>query len=354
MRLILQIFIGVVLGGVAGAMVEACSVPPRHMYLDHRAAIQDAGWIARVRPVRRIQEDNRSGYRLEVVEYLKGEGPNVIEVETGGWGDLPAQAHSTEPAAGNDYGHSLSQFWLRGGRGTNAPDCEIHPSFRFAGNEYLLFGPLDYNLGFENIALEDDAWLQFVRDELAGVSTLPFPVEFSELLGRAEAILHVEAEWRDGHVYINERVLKGDRESYLETIHPIPEAYFDSMLDWDCIAAREGVPRDRIPASRSRVERIYVLERIPTEVVMVNSEGGCVLPSGEPLSQWWDRSQVRIEARGVFAIREYLVFNLVDGQIQLNTEFFHRWSRDPILDGGQAIEALTMPEFELLLEGAGP
>jgi len=149
---------------------QPCFSPPDGMYGNAESIIKDADWIARVRPVSGKKNDGRHRIiSVVVLEYLKGKGPRVI--------DIPGSTNrhfDPEPAEGNYYAHQTSQFWSFDGNYFNDTDCRIYPEFLFDKSEFLIFGPKQYALGYEQITSENDQWLTFVRDKLAGKKTKSF------------------------------------------------------------------------------------------------------------------------------------------------------------------------------------
>lgn len=69
MRFLVWLFAG--LSWALGVAAYACPVALPNMVIDHRTAIAEAEWIALVRAGR----ESETRARLDVVEYVKGDGP---------------------------------------------------------------------------------------------------------------------------------------------------------------------------------------------------------------------------------------------------------------------------------------
>lgn len=281
----------------------ACSGAPPHMYLSHVEAIEDADWIALAIGSKRAD----GGIEMRATEYLKGSGPErflLSRASTEG-----ARDDELVAAESNYYGHTSSSFWLHGGRSYNEPDCKIHPSILFGERQYLIFGPLDYNVGFENIAGEEDEWLAYVRDHLRGQNPKnPFPTMLSDYLRDAWAIVRFRAEWREGNASWTEEVLKGDKSSYAHMLFISPVAYFDTAVKPDCI--RYGEPR-----KIADFDRIFVIEKEPSTETLSFQHVECV---GADLD-----SAASIRGRGIFSsngARELRV-RTVDGVATVQPDF---------------------------------
>lgn len=140
-----------------------------------------------------------------------------------------------EPSEGNYYGHTTSKFWVDGGRSFSEPDCRIDPVIIFGEREYVIFGPLDYNVGFENIAVEGDKWLEFIKKRLRGETSMrPFPKPLESYLANSAAIVRFRAEWLKDKVIWSEEVLKGDMSSYAHALFISPAAFFDTAVNPNC------------------------------------------------------------------------------------------------------------------------
>ena len=331
-----------VIATALGAPVWACFGPPPHMYLDHYESVESAQWIALVQAVR---GEGGSEARLRVIEYLKGSGPAEITlgelVNAYEWG-----RDADRPLPGNYFAHTTSDFWDTGGRGYNSTDCRIYPEFQ-GGQHYLVFGPLDYNLGYENIALAaDDAWLGFVRDVVAGEATHPEPVRLADYLGEAEAIIRVRARLDDGVVRIDEEVLHGAGEAYLGMTTIYPDQWYRHALDPECSPHLSG------PAAS--VDEIIVIERIPDEPVLQRESYGCSSPEQIPATSRYSLWFVDLRSRGIFARNGFKRFRIEDGSIDLNPGRASRGFRRPyVLQDGTAPAEVSLLQFlELLPERA--
>ncbi|MEM1105781.1 MAG: hypothetical protein AAGH87_05270 [Pseudomonadota bacterium] len=283
----------------------ACSSPPSHMYVNHDAAIEDASWIALASPIRRVETDRGMAYEMQALEYLKGEGPSVFSIENG-W-QRAANGHSVQAAEANYYGHSVSTFWEFGGLYSNWSDCKIHPGFYFTDQKYLIFGPLDYNVGFENVTDVDDVWLEYVREKVSGLNPAkPFPLDATEYLRRAEAVLRVQVSW-DGTSshWIVDR-LTGPDLPYLNMAHVSPSAAFDSMIDPNC---------DPLLAQQERPEALdflYVFERLPKGNVKKVEGVFCMGGNKE--------ANGSVEAYGRFSLTGVRAFDIEAGSVRLSKE----------------------------------
>lgn len=317
-----------------GAPVWACVGPPSHMYLGHYDSVESAEWIALVQAVR--GEDGAEA-RLRVIEYIKGSGPGEITlgelVNVYEWG-----RDADRPLPGNYFAHTTSDFWDTGGRGYNSTDCRIYPEFQ-GGQHYLVFGPLDYNLGYENIALAaDDAWLGFVRDVVAGQATHPEPVRLADYLGEAEAVIRVRARLDDGVVRIDEEVLHGAGDAYLGMTTIYPDQWYRHALDPACSLHWNG------PAAN--VDEIIVIERIPDEPVLQRESYLCRSPEQIPTTQRGNLSSVNLRARGIFARNAYKRFTIEDGGMELNAERpFRGHRRSYVLQDSSTPEHVSLVQF---------
>ncbi len=280
-------------------VLYACYLPPKHMYVGHDETIDNAKWIARVRAIR------RKGDSVEVraIEYLKGDGPELFilpNVST-----THENNDSTKPSDSNYFGHSVSRFWVNGGRSFNSGDCSIHPSIMFGDNEYLIFGPLDYNLGFENITAQNDLWLKYVRDYLKGLKpSKPFPKLLETYIDEVAAVIRVQARWEGGRVIWEEEVLKGDKNSYINTIIPVPDAYFNYVANPNCHGIL-GVYRNK-----KKFDRLYILEHMPVGQVTINDTLlNCFSADG--------KAHAQISATGRFVKNGVAEFDLLNSDSEL-------------------------------------
>lgn len=269
------------------------------MYLSHQDSIEDAEWIVRAKAVTRVN----GGFKMQALEYLKGSGPNTFvlpDATTDG-----ASYDELEPSDANYFGHESSKFWAFGGRSSNEPDCRIHPSILFGERQYLIFGPLDYNVGFENIAIENDRWLQYVRDYLKDEKPKPlFPMTFERYVGDASAIVRFRAEWKDDKAVWTEDVLKGEAASYAHRIFISPPAFFDTAVNPNC--TKYGERRKLRP-----FDKIYVIENLQDSEILVSQHLECVGAD--------KGSSGYIEARGIFLNNGMNEFNVItrDGKTTL-------------------------------------
>ncbi len=211
----------------------ACDVPPAHMYLPHDQAIDDAEWIVLAEAVQRSETNGRPSYQMKAIEHVKGSGPETFTIMNRN--ELQrAFRHSEEPSSANYFAHQTSDFWDDAKTYSNWPDCRIHPVFGFSGPRYLIFGPKDYAIGFENVT-ENDAWLNYVRQRVAGGKpTKPFPKTAKDYFNDAKAIVRVTAEWKHNTAVWKETVIKGDKPSYITTLFISPAAELSSYLNPAC------------------------------------------------------------------------------------------------------------------------
>lgn len=273
----------------------ACSVPPEHMYLSHDEAIDDAEWIARVVADSRVN----GGMKMKVLEYIKGSGPEFIDIENASTKN--ALWHSKIAAEANYYGHTVSSFWKFGGRLFNEPDCKIHPTFLFSDHQYLIFGPLDYSVGFEQITSEDDYWLEYVKERVNGnLPTKPTEVSLASYLDNAKAVVRFQAKWENNRATWTETVLKGENESYANMLFPSPAAFFDIKLNPTCLSF--GEPRKLWEIKEGVFDRIYVIEEIPTEEVKATQHLACAGAD--------KNGEGGIQAWGVFSISGHSYFDV--------------------------------------------
>lgn len=288
------------------------------MYVSHDAAIEGAEWIALASPIRRIEAGRGMAYEMRAHEYLKGDGPELFVVENGSQG--AASGHSKVPVEANYYGHSVSAFWESGGLYSNWPDCKIHPSFNFTGQTYLIFGPLDYNVGFENVTDSGDRWLQYVRDKLKGIDPeKPFPLDAKAYLERANAILRVQVSWDGTSSQRTVDRLKGPDLPYLNMAHVSPSAVFDSMIDPNCDPLFTG--RERPEA----VDFLYVFERLPEKDVKKGEGIHCLGGNKEAYGS--------VEAYGRFSLTGVRMFEIESGIVRLSSEcdrFFKERCKTPV------------------------
>ncbi len=312
------------------ASAHACFMPPDHMYLSHEEVIADAEWIARVRAERDL---SGGPGRLIVRDYLKGGGPEVIMLpqppdtpearmalhnSDPGWVDgayarveydWPSPQHSRAPGGTNFYGHRTSEFWTEGSLNFNATDCRIWPRFH-PGAEYLIFGPLDYNLGFENISGDDDVWLEFVRDRVSdGEAEAPFPVPLDEFLVSAHAVVRLKARLEGGELVYEEIVLKGDMPSYLDQIFILPEAEISDQI----------ICRARDPWwDGSQIDHLYVIEQPASGPDWHSSVLLCSrdAPDGDPFGP---HEGVYLHSRGQFTHGRLRTFG-IDEEERVSTD----------------------------------
>lgn len=100
-------------------------------------------------------------YPLDVIEYLKGSGPEVVVTV------LPAGADG--PRREDFDAHRDARFWSDATVGRTGLDgnCRLVGGFE-AGHRYLVFLGRAHVKGYERVDSDDDAWLGWVREQLAG------------------------------------------------------------------------------------------------------------------------------------------------------------------------------------------
>lgn len=299
-RIFLAIF---VLAASFAQSALACSVAPEHMYLDHDATIEDAEWIVIASPIRKFNAERGQAYEMRAIEYIKGSGPDEFTINNAD--QAAASGDSRVPAEKNYYGHSVSSFWELGGRFGYWADCRMHPGFLFSGHKYLIFGPLDYNVGFENIVDDGDLWLEYVRARVAGdEASKPFPKPPTDYFQSAKAIVHVHAKWEGNNANWDVAILKGDDAPYLKMAHVSPAAYFSQILDPECQTDNQK------RVGHSDVEYLYVFEELPSENIRKSDPLTCNGGKNDRLSSGaaWAYAQ--------FSITGSRIFNVEDGAIE--------------------------------------
>lgn len=316
-------------------IANACGLPPEHMYLAHDEAIEDAEWIVLAEAValEPIEGDpyNRENYKMRVIEYLKGDGPKEILVANAQM--ATRNSHDTIAAEGNFYGHSTSKFWTNGGNNFNDSDCRIHPEFLNNGQAYLIFGPLDYQNGFENITEEGDVWLQYVRDYLDGSNPKkPFPVTLQSYIQDAKAIVRVNARWDGKDVAWSTDVLKGEEQDYLSMVYLSPKGYFDSVLNPTCGDERQ---KKRV---RAEINRFYVFEELPSQSIWTSQRIECVGPDRADGATLKGTSRMSTNGHVIFDVEPEDTLTLIYQRV-----------RTHLVQGGE----ILLDEFEALIEASG-
>lgn len=305
------------------------------MYLSHDGAIADADWIARVRPLSIDRNVQPPVYTLKVLEYVKGNGPDLLTIDGsepgGGHGFIQSYVAMDDeqmPADANHFGHEASSFWRFGGRANNEPDCEIYPAFAFGGPEYLVFGPKGYNVGFENVISDGDAWLAYVRMSVAGrEATPPTSITDKEYLDRAEAVVLIEQFWADTRVQTNVEILKGPAINYLSMLHAAPYAEAESILRPECRAQKPYL-KDRDPVRK----RLVVFEFMPTDEIRLSDGFDC---AGGDL-----KASVSVFSYGLYSRNGHSVYEVREEKILPE---FDRFNTVKLLEG------LTIADVRRLL-----
>lgn len=313
---------------------SACTSPPENMYLEHKEAIEHAEWIVVAKMKGREQRPTPNDRRrkearfalLEVVEYLKGSGPEVVAVRTNEqyW----ARDDSKEPAEANYYGHQASSFWAFGGRSYNSPDCRIHPSFLFSDHLYLVFGPGQYSVGYENVT-KDDHWVEFVREQVTDSDTVsaPFPVSAETYFENAKAVVHLSAVWRNDGPMLETDVLKGPTLPYFEMIYVSPGASMARKLDPECKGGRDSFPGRR----QEKIDVLVVFEFLPNDAIRLHDSVDC---AGRDRDGW-----ANIRGHGIFSTNGHRSFPVFGDKVDLG-----EWS--PVIDGnGHDIVTMTLSEI---------
>lgn len=285
LRLVIVFFLSLIFSNAL-----ACTIPPKHTYLSHEEAIEDAKWIVRAKALSHVED----GIEMLALEYLKGDGPEKFilpRASTDG-----ASGDKLEAAEGNFFGHRVSKFWTFGGRSFNSPDCKIHPSILFADREYLIFGPLDYNVGFENLAVGDDLWINFVRDYLNNEQPRkPFPQKLEKYLEDVDAVVRIKAEWTESGANWKEEILKGTEISYAHMLFISPPAFFDTAVNPNC--EKFGRPRNV-----GSFDRIYVIEKLNTSRIIMSQNVECTGADKGSFGQ--------IHSRGIFSVNGMIEIRL--------------------------------------------
>jgi|GEM_PF-3192711 len=215
----------------------ACTIAPERMFYRHGAAIEDTEWIALVRAL--PGEAGRDA-RLQVLEYLKGRGARTLRL-----GEIGTQNRfnpdSVSPVAANFYGHAADEFWhsstFHVGFGT---DCRAAPMF-MPGNLYLVFGPHEYGIGFENVTLVDDRWVEFVRERVAQERYDEVTLALDAHLSDAAAVMRVQARWTDGGLVTRETILSGARSAIHPRAWALARDYLERELGLACYRRRLAV-----------------------------------------------------------------------------------------------------------------
>ncbi len=291
----------------------SCEIPPEHTYLPHEKAIEHAEWIARATALRELE----NGVEMKAVEYIKGDGPRSFILPRAQ--SIASSWEPNQPDEANYFGHTVSGFWRNGGRSLNRSDCLIHPRISFQNTEYLIFGPLDYNVGFENVTSENDLWLEYVRKYVNRESPRkPFPKPINKIVKHAQAIVLFEAQWEQGRATWKEHVLLGDRESYAHTLFVSPSAYFDTEVNPNCI--RYGTKR-----VVGEYKRLFILEALPKQKLRTEQSIECVGPELDGTAS--------IKAIGLFSVYGHSTLNVTkDGRIEQPVGFHdvQIWEEDGV------------------------
>lgn len=333
---------GALIAGTMAAHAEACSVPADyHSLLGPYDAIHHADWIGLAVAVRSA---DGSGLELEFREYLKGDGPQSLPVSYPRFDSASSSGHSDEALVGNYYAHTTATFWDGRGRGGLGADCRIRVEFA-EGASYLVFGPLQYEVGYENIAVaDDDAWLEYVRDVLAGeVQELP-PLRLRDLLERSEAVIRIQARMDGDQVVLDEEVLVGELESYVNSTTIYPEEFYRGLLDPRC---NGGGVRPTV------IERFIVIEKLPASPVPMHQSSWCPPPRGMPPMEgpygfFESPFFVSIEGHGLFATNAFSEFHVREGRVQLRSI-----RRDREMPNGARPDTIAVTDFLELLPEQG-
>lgn len=350
---------------LCGTSAQACSGIVDQVGYGPAQAVSHADWIARVQAV--ALPDGLT-HRLEVITYLKGNGPDYLDFSrpiTGlqseadferlhrrpvDWTEGARVTFSRELGQGgfNAFDHTNSKFWTEGATEASIwTDCRVHPNF-VVGREYLVFGPLDYQYGFEPIRSEDDAWLEFVVDATSGETPRPpFPVPFEDYVADAHAIIRIEASL-DGDAFdLEETVLKGDAESYLSELYILGALHIRDALRCRNI---------RNETIRSELDTIVVIEQITAQTVPVRQALVCLrdTPTEQrPNTLARNTSEtVNLQTFMRTADRASVWFEAVDQAGQ--TRFQSRGGSPVTLEPGEYDFTFTLEALERLLDSAQP
>lgn len=165
-----RIIAGTIAALLASAFSQACIAPPERATTGHREIISEAQWIAVMRTGSLAGRGESIRADLQLVECLKGDCPEQWRVDN----FFSLDFAESEIDEWSYYAHRASVFWT-GVQYDLGSDCDLSAALS-PNRLHLVFGPEHYGLGFSVIATPDDAWLDFVRQELAGQSP-PFPIE---------------------------------------------------------------------------------------------------------------------------------------------------------------------------------
>lgn len=324
--MMVRMIVGALTAIIAAASAQACVAPPDHMYLGFRGSIADADWIGRMRVGSIDRNNGNPRATLTLIECLKGDCPENWAISSG----IDAVRHHDAPSDGNSYGHRASIFWTTERGYSNWPDCRIHPNLAY-NREYLIFGPLDYSVGFENLAAESDLWLEFVRRELVGASPqLPYPIDVMTYFSDARAVVRVGAAWNGHQVVIDQELLVGEPARYLDMAFAVPEVALRHALDPNCQLDWEGRPVFQV-----NVDFMLVFEFLPTENTVLNTGFSC--------GDLFDTdSHVSLRAIGQFAGSGVRRFDIVDDVV-------HFGESTPIENDGSPAREYSLPAIRDLL-----
>ena len=144
----------------SSSLALACEVPPAEQNTSDDELISRTKNIVLARVMSaQLQENGSVLYKLKTQETIKGKAEEAFEIVGG-----PLWEGSME---------HFEHHSIKGARLSNAPDCEIHPSFA-VGQTYLLFLDKPYHRkSFEFIIrtggspIIQDKWLQYVKKATA-------------------------------------------------------------------------------------------------------------------------------------------------------------------------------------------
>lgn len=293
-------------------------------------AINNAEWIviAKMQDIRTSSAENQQGktdrfVNLDVVEYIKGNGPSVISVRS--TSDAAARYDSKRPVDANYYGHRATSFWSLGGRTRRSPDCAWSPSFSDGGNLYLVFGPNGHYSGYENVT-EDDRWVEYVRDVVANSdeAIAPFPISEEEYFRQVAAVVRLTATWSDDGPILKTEILKGPELPYFEMLYVSPMRSMNGSLDPACSVRRVA------PGEMNSIDFLAIFDFLPEEKVTTNSLYGCLIKTG-----------LRVDrAEGLFSVHGHKRYNISGEKVTFGR-------RSPIIaKDGQVISIMKLVDIK--------
>lgn len=161
LRLLASTVTGMLLVTIASpAVVSACLKPPDTIRRDHKALIREANAIV-VGHVVKVPSDTTGEYELMLDRALKGTSEKHIGIH--------GRVSKTSNPVTTFNNHQEADFWYdRLGRLEIAPDCTVlFPTFSANDKYVLLLGIRPDTKQFERVSLDNDAWIEFIQQEVA-------------------------------------------------------------------------------------------------------------------------------------------------------------------------------------------